>query len=194
MNLKKLLFTGILVPFLGLMSCSAPEQPATPKTQQLYFDVPGFIQKQANALAGQHAGLQKTLQLRPEKPESATLKEVDWAEELQYFQEIDLNKKALAGTYLVSETQLPEGKQTLYTRNPEAEAPIKMLEIITDEGGQVKTLRALYEEKNALFYSRELRQLTCNENSRLSSFQISGVQKVILSDSLRYQVEAKVIN
>lgn len=193
MRLKKRLFTGILVPFLGLAGCSEPEQ-AQPAQQQLYFDVPGFVQKQVAALTAANAGFQKSLQLQGEKPETTSQQKVNWAEELQYFQEANLNKKALAGAYLISETELKNGTQTVYSRNPDVAAPIKMLEVISGNQGEVKVLRVLYEEENALFYSRETRELIFGQNNLLSSFVVSGVQKVILSDSLQYQVNTIVSN
>ena len=188
MRLRKLLFTGLSLSFLGLSSCSDPAAPAQNSSRLSYFDVPGFIEQQAATLTRQQAGLQKTVQFRNEKPEAQSLNTVNWNETLQNFQETDLNKKALGDAYTTS----INNQRTLYTRKPEVNAPIKSLEVITDAQKQVKMLRAVYEENNALFYNREVRELYTGPKAVLKRFRISGVQKVIFFDSIPYQVQAEV--
>jgi hypothetical protein len=191
MRLNKLLFTGLSLPFLGLFSCSAPT-PVQPAREQMYFNVPGFIEQQAEVLTRQQAALQKTVFFRAGKPEVKTLSPVNWKDALQNFRETDLNKKALGEAYAVSSNSTSEGQRTLYTRKPKINTPVKSLEVLTDARNQVKMLRAVYEEDNALFYNREIRELYTGADNLLNHFTISGVQKVILFDSIPYQVKAEI--
>ena len=190
--LRKLLFSGILIPFLGLAGCSEPA-PVKPVSGEAYFDVPGFMQQQLVLLKQQQPALQKTVWVNHEKPETHQLKTVNWEEELQHFLEIDLNKKALQGAYQVSEENTAAGKRTVYTRKPDVNTPVKTLEIFTDQANAVKELRAVSEEKNALFYNREERVLNLGNDQILQKYYVSGVQKVVLFDSLHYTAKAAAI-
>ena len=189
MRLKKLLFAGFALAFSGLSGCA--DQAVTPQQEQpVYFDVPGFIDEQIAALGKTPVRLQKTVGLERENPEHQTVNEPNWATELALFREIDLNKKALAGLYTETKTVFPEGEKLLYTLNPEAAAPIVSLEIRKNKQGQVKRLQAVYKQKNTLFYNREIRTLETNESEKIKTYQISGVQKVLLFDSLAYRVSS----
>jgi serine protease inhibitor ecotin len=193
MRLRKLLFTVLALPFSGLLSCSEPA-PDQPVSGPAYFDVPAFIDKQIAMLSEQKAGLQKTVSFQDKKAETSTLPTVNWTEALQNFRETDLNKKALSDAYTVTNSKDPSGLHILYLRKPKVNAPVKSLEIITDAKDQVKMLRAVYEEDNALFYNQEIRELHTGPNGMLKQYRISGAQKVILFDPVPYKVEAAVRN
>ncbi|MBK0403666.1 hypothetical protein I5M27_11765 [Adhaeribacter sp. BT258] len=187
--LRKLLFSGILIPFLGLAGCS-DSAPVKPVSEAAYFDVPGFMQQQLVLLKKQQPALQKTVWVNHEKPETQQLQNINWEKELQHFLEIDLNKKALQGGYEVSEHNTAAGKRTVYTRKADVNTPIKTLEIFTDKANAVKELRAVSEEKNALFFNREERFLSLGTDQILQKYYVSGVQKVLLFDSLHYTAKA----
>ena len=186
--MRQALFTGICIAFLGLTACE--DAPTEKVADQAYFDVPGFVKAQTVRLEKENAAVQKTVGLEPEKPETQTQTNVNWQTELALFQEIDLNKKALQGLYTETKTLLPTGQKLLYTSAANNDAPIKQLEILTDKDQQVTQLRAIYEQQNALFFNREERALQTNEQGRLKAFAITGVQKVLLFDSLYYQVKS----
>lgn len=191
MHLRKLLFTGFAIAFSGLSGCDEPEN--LPRTEQTaYFDVPGFINSQINRLEKEPVNLQKTVGLESKKQETQTINKPDWETELALFREIDLNKKALEGSYTQTKTVLPEGEKLLYTLNADVSAPIVSLEVWKNKQGQVKWLQAVYEQKNTLFYNREIRTLETNGQEQIKAYQISGVQKVLLFDSLAYQVASKL--
>ena len=189
MRLKKLLFASFAIAFSGLSGCV--DQAAAPRSEQpAYFDVPGFINKQIAVLEKEPVSLQKTVGLEGEKPETRIVKNPEWTTELELFREIDLNKKALAGSYTQTKTLLPKGEKLLYTLNPDITAPIVSLEIRKNKLDQVTDLQAVYEQKNTLFYNREIRTLKTNSQRKITAYQISGVQKVLLFDSLAYRVSS----
>lgn len=191
MRLKKLLFAAFLLPFFGLVGCSEPET-APQKEQAAYFDVRGFINDQIAELEKEPVKLQKTVGLKGEKQETQIINKPDWETELALFREIDLNKKALAGSYSQTKTVLPQGEKLLYTLNEDISAPITSLEVIKDKQGRIASLQAVYEQKNTLFYNREIRTLTNSSQQRIKSYQVSGVQKVLLFDSLAYRVSSRL--
>ena len=189
MRLKKLLFTGFSIAFLGLSGCS--DQAAGPQTgETAYFDVAGFVNDQIAELKKEPVKLQKTVGLTSEKQETQTVNDPEWETELALFREIDLNKKALAGSYTETKTLLPEGEKLLYTLNEDTSAPIVSLEVRKNKQNQVTSLQAVYKQKNTLFYNREIRTLKTDSQQKIRSYQIGGVQKVLLFDSLHYKVSS----
>src|SRR5690606_33213405 len=150
----------------------------------------GFITEQIGMLEKAQPVLQKTVGFGQEKPETQTPATVNWTKELALFREIDLNKKALAGNYTQTSTALPDGRKLTYTRISDSKAPITFLEITLGSQQEVKPLRAIYEQENALFFNREERTLQTNKARRISAYQIAGVQKVLLFDSINYRVKS----
>ena len=191
MRLKQLLFAGFLLPFLGLSGCA--EQEIKPQTGQPdYFDVPGFVNSQVAMLENEPVQVQKTVGLESEKSEIQTVNNPDWETELALFREIDLNKKALAGLYSQTKTVWAEGEKLRYTLNSDASAPVVLLEVWKNKQNQVARLQAVYEQENALFYNREIRTLETGPQQKIKAYQISGVQKVLLFDSLTYRVSSRL--
>ncbi len=181
------LFTGIVLTLLALPGCDQPE-PARQAATAVYYDVPAFINAQIRSLEKEKAPLQKTVAFGQQKAETQMLTQVNWAQELAFFREIDLNKKALAGNYAETRMPLPSGQKLVYTRNPEATSPISLLAITTNSQNQVTDLYARYDQKNGLFYNREERKLQTNRQGQINAFQVTGVQKVLLFDSIHYKV------
>lgn len=189
--MKKLLLTAFILTFL-LASCQKSETAETQAGQTRYFDVPALVNAQISALNQKKPELKKILTISGKKPEELTLKPEDWKDELQYFREIDINKKALGDAYTVAVLESESGKSTLYTLKPGISAPVRQLEVSTNNQNQVNALRAVCEQNNTLFYSSELREMIFNPPNTLAAFKITGVQKVALFDSLRYQTKGKI--
>ncbi len=192
MRLKKLLFTAALLPFL-LSGCQ--EEPTGPASEgpDMYFDVPGFMKAQIAQLQTNKPQVRKTVAIRHEKPEIRLQTPQNWTEELQYFTETDLNKKALRGAYQISETHSGPHKITRYTLKPGNSASVSELEVRADAARNVFSLKILTEQKNMLVYTRESREFSLNAARKLKSYRISGVQKVMLSDSLRYETLSEAL-
>ncbi|HSI90190.1 MAG TPA: hypothetical protein VK927_03690 [Adhaeribacter sp.] len=186
MRLRKALFTGFLLPFLWLTGCK-DAQPGAEATA--YYNVPAAIQEQVEQLRQMQPALHKTVWFQQEKPETHQIVTPDWEQELTPFLDIDLNKKALAGAYTVSEEELPEGRRTVYNLKPEEDARLKHVEVLTNAQNQLLGLRAIQQTSNALFFSREVRELKASSAGTMAQYRISGVQKIVLFDSLRYATQ-----
>ncbi len=119
---------------------------------------------------------------------------VDWEDELAVFQETDLNRPALQEYYIRQEQALPDGSILVeYNRKEEAEPLVHYLRLELSPDRKLRKLNALIQDENILFYSRRNVQLTTDTQSgNISSYRVKGVQKLILSDSLHYQVDANL--
>ena len=88
----------IVISLFLLAGCTSSPGPAPQdQTAHYFFDLKGFIGKEAQRMNAEGSPLLKTV-LRENSVEKK-LSEVDWAEELQLFMESDINKAAWKNSY-----------------------------------------------------------------------------------------------
>ncbi|TGE09427.1 hypothetical protein [Hymenobacter fodinae] len=186
-----------VVLLLFTAACGGQEQPVTASSNRpvhapRYFDVNGFIGQQAARLNQQRPAVEKQVQLRTGGLETTRVPQVDWTKELQIFQQADINKPALRGTYAIDSLTTPEGltKRT-YLRLPGQEFPVEQLTVIT-QGPAVQALTATLAQDNPLVYSQKKLELQCR-NGQVVSYRVDGTQKLVLFDTVRYSAAGKVL-
>ncbi|GAB2774405.1 hypothetical protein HNQ93_001050 [Hymenobacter luteus] len=188
---------GWLLGTVVLLSACEPGQDATVRpnpanSKPAYFNLLGFLEKQATLLNGRKPVVEKQAVLRDGHQETTRVTQTDWAKELQIFQQADINKPALRGLYQVDCVTTPAGLvRRSYRRQPGTEHPVEQLTVVS-RGGSVQELTATVAQDNPLVYSAKTMTLRC-QNGQISSYQVSGVQKLVLFDSVRYAVRARVL-
>jgi hypothetical protein len=81
-------------------------------------------------------------------------------------------------------------QQQTYLRKPGIENAVERLTILSDSKG-MREVHATLSQDNALFFSRKQLQLRAN-NGVLRDYQVNGVQKLILFDTLRYSAVVQI--
>lgn len=151
-----------------------------------YFDVKGFLDAQTALLNQRQPTVEKQVQLRDEQTETSRVAKLDWGKELQIFYQADINKPALRGVYAVAAT----GTARSYRRKAGVEAPVAELQV-TGAAAAPSELQATIVQDNPLFYSeKQLRLHT--RSGQLTDYEVRGVQKLILFDTVRYSVRVQV--
>ncbi|MDQ3292465.1 MAG: hypothetical protein M3Q05_14355, partial [Bacteroidota bacterium] len=182
-----------------LSSCN--NHPTTPTRSSVvaspYFNLGGFISGQIKQLQARQVEVEKTVTTLPNPPETKVLSKVNWAHELETFTQADINKPALRAAYETSKTITPDGQtKTVYRKLPGyRDAPIEYLEVSVSPTKQVTQIAGHYREDNYLVSSSKNFSLSCapvNGQNQITAYQISGTQKTIFFNPLRYQVQAKV--
>ncbi|MDQ4141918.1 MAG: hypothetical protein M3142_15530, partial [Bacteroidota bacterium] len=143
------------------------------------------------------AQVEKTVTTQEGSPETKVLPQVNWVRELETFNQADINKPALRAAYEISKTTAPDGQvKTTYRKLPGyRDATIEYLEVSVSPEQEITQITGKYREDNYLVSSAKDFSLTCalvNGQNRIVTYQISGAQKTIFFDPLRYQVQAKV--
>lgn len=188
-------FASLLLLFMAV-GCGQEQQPVSassgkPSRPPRYFDVAGFLGQEAARLNQQKPAVEKQVKLRNGVLETTRVPQVDWAKELQIFQQADINKPALRGTYTIDSVTTPEGlTKRVYRRQPSQEYPVEQLAVLT-EGSQLRLLTATLAQDNPLVYSQKKLELQC-QNGHLTSYRVDGIQKLILFDSVRYSAAGRV--
>ena len=171
------------------------EKPALPP---VYFDVNSFLSEQMKHLNQTKPTVQKTVTNGELGPQTETLENVNWEQELAFFLEADINKPAWRQTYSGDTlTDKTTGAKTyVYQNTTEEDAVVKLVKVDVTAGNQVKTIRLETRLNNALFFAGRQLQLSCDTTpgkNQLKTYQIHGVQKPVFGDSLRYTVEAVIL-
>lgn len=157
-----------------------------------YFPLKQYLDAQVARLNQQQPVLEKRVTLRGSAPETARVPKTEWAKELQVFYQADINKPALRGAYTVDSTTLPNGTQQItYARKPGFDNAVVRLAVVRNASG-VQAIDATLQQNNPLFYSEKKLQLR-GEAGNLAAYQVRGVQKLVLFDTLRYATDARMV-
>ncbi|SNR50733.1 hypothetical protein [Hymenobacter mucosus] len=187
----------LLVSLLLLGACGPGEDttvrlnPANRKPG--YFDVKGFLNQQVALLNQRKPAVDKQVELRNGQLETTRVAQTDWSKELQIFYQADINKPALRNAYTITPSAYSAGGVQRYARKPGVEGTVESLTINAANGtNQVQELTAIIKQDNALFYSEKKLRLSCTQG-QITSYEVTGVQKLVLFDSVRYSVRTRVL-
>jgi len=184
---------GSLMLGLALSSC---ESSSSAKKISAYFDVAELFLSQAKLI--KNVSFEKSASI-DSLTETKTLKfdSLEWTKELSMFINMDINKAVLVGAFSEEKTNSSDGSSVLYKKKPEVESGVQWMKLDYDSQGNVVAFSGRFEEENALYQnSRELSATFATQNgmSTLESYSIRGFQKILMKDTVNYQIEAKALN
>ena len=178
---------------LATTSCERPAPPTAAEAGDSY-NLAAYIEQQQQRLQAEKPMVLKSVTTEERPTETIQTAEIDWEDELSVFAETDLNRPALQEYYTREERVLPDGNIVLeYNRVEDAEPLVHYLRLEMTPDRVLRQLNALIQDQNILFYSRRNIQLTADPSSgNISGYRVQGVQKLVLSDSLHYQIDANL--
>jgi len=183
---------------LGALAITSCQNNTT--VSKKYFDIDSLIDKQLVYLEKTGASLTKVASIDSVndkanfKPDSAA-----WAKELEVFRHLDIiNKPIYVDAYDITDGQKDVNSNLIvrsFTANKEI--PVKSLKLFYQGSPQrLRKLEATLNEQNSLYYTSRKLSLELedvNEQLILSRYNVRGVQKMILRDSVRFSIASKVI-
>jgi len=179
-----------------MSGCVGSENTPQEFTDQ-YYDLRGLLLDQLELLDSVNPQLVKTAEIEDKtEKEVFTPDSAGWANELDAFFQTDINKPVLRDMYLIKDTVDGNLQQRIYRHLESDAAGVRYLKVSYREKlNEVRKIQALYVEKNALYESSRLLQLQFEENAselRLKGYGVDGFQKMILKDTVYYQLQAEV--
>ena len=182
-----------LVLLLAITACERPSPPTFAEAEASYNLTP-FLEREIERLQAEQPMVLKSVTTGRTQTETVEISEVDWEDELAVFEQTDLNRPALEEYYTKQEQVLDDGNIVVeYKRVEDAEPLVHYLRLELTPERKLKQLNALIQDQNLLFYSRRNVQLTADPaNGHISGYRVEGVQKLVLSDSLHYRVDANL--
>lgn len=193
---KKLWSLFFTLALLVMSGCVGSENTPQEFTDQ-YYDLRGLLLDQLELLDSVNPQLVKTAEIEDKtEKEVFTPDSAGWANELDAFFQTDINKPVLRDMYLIKDTVDGNLQQRIYRHLESDAAGVRYLKVSYREKlNEVRKIQALYVEKNALYESSRLLQLQFEENAselRLKGYGVDGFQKMILKDTVYYQLQAEV--
>ncbi|MFD2999908.1 hypothetical protein ACFS7Z_06025 [Pontibacter toksunensis] len=187
------LSTFFLVLLLATTSCERPAPPTSAEAAASY-NLTTYLQQQIERLQAEQPMVLKSVTTEGKETETVETSAVDWEDELAVFEQADLNRPALEEYYTKQEQVLNNGDIVVeYNRVEDAEPLVHYLRLELTADRKLKQLNALIQDQNVLFYSRRNVQLNADPTSgNISGYRVEGVQKLVLSDSLHYRVDANL--
>ncbi|MFZ1807020.1 MAG: hypothetical protein WAU36_07365 [Cyclobacteriaceae bacterium] len=165
-----------------------------------YFDIDSLIDRQLAYLEESEASLSKAASIDSTKdktnfkPDSAS-----WAKELEVFRHLDIiNKPIYVDAYDVIDG-VKDANSNLTVRSFVAnrEIPVKSLKLYyQDSPHKLRKLEATLSEQNSLYYTARKFSMELEDVDKqmiVSKYNVRGVQKMILRDSVRFSISSKVI-
>jgi hypothetical protein len=166
-----------------------------------YFDFDSLINRQQQALLIAKATLTKTVTLDSAKEEiTFQADSIVLVKELDVFRQLDvINKPGFKDKYKISDGE-KDSRSNLTIRRYEAleaEAPVPyVLFYYQNEFNRIHKIESVYREDNTLYGTERKFLLEFDDASGkplLSRYKLTGVQKMIVSDSIAFSVEGVLV-
>ncbi|HEX9649036.1 MAG TPA: hypothetical protein VGA21_00635 [Cyclobacteriaceae bacterium] len=188
----------ILLVSLCLFSCSQAEQEV--KTGELYFSLEKLVEEQVSILSSGTYQIKKTAFLN-EKHDEKILKpdSLGWLDELKLFRDADINLPSLRGVY-----EMVAGPGELTSNLQEIDfIPVKEVQGVqyikvfyAENRDDVRKIETRVTEVNSLFRGETILKLELRRDGEnnlvLTSYEITGGQKMIMLDSVEYKITGLV--
>lgn len=191
---------SILLGFLFLLSACNSSNTELGKVPD-YFNMDSLIDSQVEKLKSINPELEKNAYLDGKKESvSIHLDSTGWEKELKVFRDANIDKPAYYGYYERSSSQKDTFSNLLfdeYSIEDDENVPVKSLKIFyLDTREAIKKIEIIMKDENELFESE--RHLLMNFESRedepiLNSYQVKGIQKLKLNDSVKYEMKGRLI-
>lgn len=182
--------------FIVLLAVGCQKQEVKSKR---YFDLDSLVSAQVVYLSKSKASLKKEATISKKSSSSVNaLDSTAWSHELDVFRQLDLiNRPIYSDVYYIKDGA-KDSKSNLLIRSYEAPAnstvPYLRLFYQTTPS-RLKKLEALYRETNSLYNSQRKLEMYFDDATGkpyLTGFFIEGHQKMILSDSVHYTIQAEI--
>lgn len=183
-----------LIIFIVLLTACNKENE---KYDKAYFDFDSLVNAQVGVLAEVHATLVKSVSLDGKVDQSSHATDSTLlAQELDVFRQLDLiNKPLYRNTYEITDGE-KDTQSNLIVRRYKAKTPAPIAFVTFyyhNDFTQIKKIESVYQETNSLYATKRQLQLEFDDSTgiiMLSKYRMTGSQKMILSDSVKFTIEA----
>ncbi len=192
---NSLTLTGIFISVFLLVSCS------TEKKSQVagLLDIDSILHSHIRNLINERATINKRAILNGVEQLTTVMPKdsAEWSEELAIFFELSaINKPSSKGTYKVDESADNKSNLTVKSFVTTEDLPVRYLKVYYHKSiNELRKIEAQYREANALYSSTRFLIMEFESvygKTLLTSYSITGGQKMFLDDSVEYNIAARV--
>jgi hypothetical protein len=175
--------------YFSLFFAACSLESGNKNTDHLYFSMDSLVAAQSHLLFEQQMGFKKEVEIAGKK-ETKRFKaqEINWSSELKIFKSLELNKSSFSGGIDVQS----DAKGIIYRAKKTTKIPVKEL-LIRFDNGKIKTITGVYQDDDAAAAFISRRNFKINfVDGMVRSFEISGIQKMVMTDTATFQVMAEI--
>lgn len=188
-----------LIVAVGLLggACEYAADVSDDLTDQPYFDMPSLVKQQLVRLDSLNPSVELVAQVG-DREEVETIKKdsAEWEETLKLFSDANINRPVLQGSYSVVDSidQQHQWKIRVYQAKEPQEVEVPYLIVYyQDSLADVRRIETKFWEENLLYSTTRYLAMQFESSSsgpQLVSYRSQGHQKMILRDSVYYDLEA----
>ncbi len=188
------MFVRYLFFLIAVIACVSCNQ-TNLKSDKPYFDFDSLINTQIASLVKTNTSLSKTVSLDG-KSDQSTMKTDSalLAHELDVFRQLDvINKPLYRGAYEISDGEKDSRSNLLVRRyKSKNSSPVPFVNFYyQSDFHHLKKIESYYVENNTLYLTKRNLQLEFDDTSGtllLNRYELTGTQKMILSDSVKFSI------
>ena len=178
------------VASLWLVVSCAQDEVVNDLQRKPYFDLPALVQQQLYWLDSLNPLVKIQARIGAETATETLQKDsAAWAETLQLFQQVDINRPVFQGSYEESDSVADDGRIKTY-RHRQKNAEVPYLRVYyRDSLSNVYRIETAFQEDNVLYSTYRSMKMTFTphrKKPRLIAFETIGRQKMMLRDSVTY--------
>ncbi|HEV8511953.1 MAG TPA: hypothetical protein VGQ59_01675 [Cyclobacteriaceae bacterium] len=187
-------FLGVVSAAL-LVSCNQKNL----KYDKPYFDFDSLVNHQVHQIASAKARVIKKTFLNV-KNDSTILSPdtTQWKRELDAFQQLDvINKPLFKGGYQANNKEDDHSNLIVRSFSTKMKSPVPEVKFFYQGGfKKLKRIESVFNESNVLYSTSRKLTLEFEEQqgmAMISKYRVQGFQKMILSDSVKFSIEGKLL-
>lgn len=169
-----------------LISCGERQNPM--KKLRLYFDLDSLLDQQVKLLSREGYSVRKKVAMGDkEEIQIQSADSAAWNEAFIIIRDFNINKAHNAGAYSVTQ----KGTHVIYEPSGDAKVAVRRFEL-QKQGNQLIAIEGTYFEDKSIYQHLRTLRLEFNEGI-LTRYEVSGFQKMILNDTVRYAISGEII-
>lgn len=162
-----------------------------------FFDLEGIVTKQIELLSAEKVKVIKTAKVDDEIV-TDTVDQINWEKELNIFVNSDINKPKLFELYDSISSKRENGDQVMEYKLKEnnSDGVLSMEICRIGDSQSLREIKINRCDDNAMIISEFELLLSFNsqsQNNRLRSYYVKGYEKMILKDTIRYEMLSKLL-
>ncbi|KXX71586.1 hypothetical protein [Flammeovirga sp. SJP92] len=188
------LFVQITIIYFTLNSLfSCAQLDKIQDTEEVYnFDLTSVVDSAVKDLSKRAPSVEKKV-FYDGVENTVASSEINWEEELEVFEDADINKPILKNSYEKSTLNKSDG--STLTRF-EASGPrelVRWVEVEKNSDGELLKIAFKMLTDNSLYATEKEGQLVFSEGQKLKSYAIQGIQTIVFLGDKHYTVEGNLV-
>lgn len=182
----------VMIFLLGFSACQKENKPVV--NQQKLYDLEEVIEGEINHLLSANKSLEKSLYTDGEE-EKVVVNPADtaaWRQQFSSLIEANINKVAYLNAFEKEETFTETEKQVTYAAVVK-DTPVQLF-VMKYQNNQLYAIDIVFMERNLVYsHIKEMSVFFDPISQHITSFTISGKEKMILKSAFDYEVKAKIV-